>query len=69
VDRWSRLSRRTDAEPWSSRARAAVARFPHGDAAADTEAVDACIFDETWPGGPARPASPPAAPVITAHVA
>ncbi|WP_396222679.1 tetratricopeptide repeat protein [Gemmatimonas sp.] len=69
VDRWSRLSLRTDAEPWSRRARAAVARFPHGDAAADTEAVDACIFDETWPGGPARPASPPAAPVITAHVA
>lgn len=43
---WSRLSRLADAEPWSSRARAALARVPRtGDLSPSTVPFDVTIFD------------------------
>jgi tetratricopeptide (TPR) repeat protein len=68
VDRWGRLSRLNDAEPWSSRARAALARSPRSTVPTDSEAFDMFIFDEARVG-PVRRASPPAVPVIAAFVA
>jgi tetratricopeptide (TPR) repeat protein len=60
VARWSRLSRLADAEPWSSRARAALARAPLADET-DTSALvfDVAVFDAAA-SGPAR---------LAAHVA
>jgi tetratricopeptide (TPR) repeat protein len=46
VARWSRLSRLSDAEPWCSRARAALTRVPHtGELSPAQVPFDAAIFD------------------------
>jgi tetratricopeptide (TPR) repeat protein len=46
VARWSRLSRLSDAEPWCSRARAALTRVPHtGELSPAEVPFDAAIFD------------------------
>lgn len=57
VARWSRLSRLPDAEPWSSRARAALARAPLTEET-ETSALlfDVALFDAAAPA-PERPAA------------
>lgn len=61
IARWSRLSRLPDAEPWSSRARAALARVPRaGDGQGVDLLFDVTVFDAALPS-----ALTPA----TAHVA
>lgn len=60
--RWSRLSRLLEAEPWSTRARAALARMPRGDDDASPTIFDVALFDEAaiGPSGIAPSAIAPA---------
>jgi len=56
VARWSRLSRLADAEPWSSRARAALARVPRtGDLSTADAIFDVTIFDQALDAGVPQP--------------
>jgi hypothetical protein len=63
VARWSRLSHLADAEPYSSRARAALARVPVAPDAHDDEVVFAMIAPVH------RTDDEPRVPVLTANVA
>ncbi len=57
VARWSHLSRIADAEPWSSRARAALARVPRtGDLAPAESRFDLTIFEHALDSGGPVPA-------------
>jgi cellulose synthase operon protein C len=50
MTQWSRLSQLSDAEPWSSRARAALARAPRsGDASRHELLFDVSVFDAALP--------------------
>ena len=70
--RWRRLSCLPDAEPWSSQARAALARAPQSEEAMMPAVFDIAVFDEAVAlpsAGVAPTGRGPAVLDVTAHVA